>query len=179
MNETTIDKLLDGRMALEQPKKGYRIAVEKSRCHGIDQGEEQRVRAYLDCHGTKPSVLAEKAYTELTRDPRIADLDVDNPSIFKMIFMATYNLDAFREFIFESTFLQRFSLPVERVERLKTDNAELLAFGLEWLDFGLFGRMNFQVSEQAAQAVEAKVAEGKIPGLKPVEKGAEKTGEEN
>lgn len=113
-------------------------------------------------------MLAEKSYSELTSDPRLAGLDVDNPSIFKMIFMATYNLDAFREFIFESTFLERFALPLERVEKLRTDDEELLVFGYEWLDFGLFGRMNFQVSEQAAQEVEKKVAEGKIPGIKPV-----------
>ncbi len=148
---------------------GYRMAAGPDRCHGIGQGEPRRVRTYLDEQGTKPYVVAEKAYTEITRDPRVAGLDVENPAIFKMIFMATYNLDAFREFVFESTFLQRFALPVERVERLKTEDEALLEFGYEWLDFGLFGRMNFQVSEQAAQAVEQKVADGQIPGVKPVD----------
>ena len=42
----------------------------------------------------------------------------------------------------------------------------VIEFGYDWLDFGLFGRMNFQVGEQAAQQVERKVAEGKIPGIK-------------
>ncbi len=145
---------------------GYRLAAGPERCKGIGQGEERRVRHYLEEQGTKPYEVAEKAYLAVTRDPRVADLDVENPAIFKMIFMATYNLDAFREFVFESTFLQRFSLPVERVDKIRIDDEALLEFGYDWLDFGLFGRMNFQVGEQAAQEVERKVAEGKIPGIK-------------
>lgn len=144
---------------------GYRMAAGPERCHGIGQGEVRRVRAYLESQGVAPYVAAERDYTALTADPRIASLDVENPAIFKMVMMATYNLDAFREFIFESTFLERFALPVERVETLRTDDEALLSFGLEWLEFGLFGRMNFQVSERAAQQVEAKVAAGEVPGV--------------
>ena len=144
---------------------GYRMAAGPERCHGIGQGEVRRVRAYLESQGTAPYVAAERDYAAITGDPRIASLDVDNPAIFKMVMMATYNLDAFREFVFESSFLQRFALPLDRVERMRAEDEELLAFGLQWLEFGLFGKMNFQVSEQAAQQVEAKVAAGKIPGV--------------
>lgn len=143
---------------------GYRLAVGPERCHGYGQGEPRRVRTYLESQGVATFVAEEKLYQTITRDPRVAGLDVENPSIFKMVFMATYNLDAFRDFVFQSSFLQRFSLPKDRVERMHEDDLELLHFGYEWLEFGLFGKMNFQIGEQAAQAVEAKVREGKLPG---------------
>jgi hypothetical protein len=135
---------------------GYRLAVDQTRCKGLGQGEPRRVRAYLEQQGTAPYVAAEKEYAKITGDPRLPELDVDNPQVFKMIFMATYNLDAFRKFVFESTFLRRFQLEPGRVEAVKESDEELLRLGYDWLGFGLFGQMNFQIYEDAAQAVEGK-----------------------
>lgn len=137
---------------------GYKLAVTEDRCKGLGQGEPRRVRQYFEDQGTLPFVEAEKEFAKLTSDPRLAELDVDNPKIFKMIFMATYNLDAFRKFVFESSFLERFQLEPGRVEAIKESDEELLRLGYDWLAFGLFGQMNFQIYEQAAQAIEKKMS---------------------
>jgi Fe-S-cluster containining protein len=42
-------------------------------------------------------------------------------------------------FIFESTFLSRFDLPGERIERLKASDVELMKFGFDWTMFFLTG----------------------------------------
>ena len=55
-----------------------------------------------------------------------------------MFFMASYNIDKFREFVFESTFLQRFSVDEATQEKLKTDDLSLLKFGMKWLKDILF-----------------------------------------
>lgn len=55
----------------------------------------------------------------------------------KMAFMACYNLDVFSRFIFESTFLKRFSIPSKVIKLLKSDDVELLKFGVDWLRFSL------------------------------------------
>lgn len=55
----------------------------------------------------------------------------------KMAFMTCYNFDAFRRFIFESTFLKKFSIPPKMVKRLRIDDVELMRFGLNWLKFFL------------------------------------------
>lgn len=143
---------------------GYKRAVDETRCKGLGQGEPRRVRQYFADQGTAPYVEAEKEYAKLTSDPRLGELDVDNPKIFKMIFMATYNLDAFRKFVFESSFLERFQLEPGRVEAVKESDEELLRLGHDWLAFGLFGQMNFQIYEQAAKAVEAKMSGAEAEG---------------
>lgn len=157
---------------------GYRVAVGEDRCKGFGQGEPRRVRVYLESQEVGPYVAEEKLFQAISNDPRVASLDVNNPAIFQMVFMATYNLDAFREFVFQSSFLQRFALPKDRVERMRTDDLELLHFGYEWLEFGLFGKMTFQISEDAAQKMEARSAAGSLggvslPGHAPREAGAE------
>ena len=57
----------------------------------------------------------------------------------KMVFMASYNLDAFRRFVFDSSFLNRFKVPQERLRRLERSEEVLLELGMEWIEWVLWG----------------------------------------
>lgn len=57
----------------------------------------------------------------------------------KMAFMAIYNIDQFREFIFQSSFLRRYRVKSAILAKIKTDDVELLKFGFEWVKFFLWG----------------------------------------
>ena len=58
----------------------------------------------------------------------------------KMAFMACFNMDEFRTFIFESTFLSRFDVPQEKIETWFDSDVELMKFGFEWITFFLTGK---------------------------------------
>ena len=66
-----------------------------------------------------------------------------------MFFTACYDLDKFRTFVFESTFLERFELEPELVEKLREDDDELLRFAFRWLKLGLFGEPVLEVKDSA------------------------------
>jgi len=51
----------------------------------------------------------------------------------EMFFMVSYNIDKFRAFVFESSFLKRFDIDPEIQEKIKNDDIELLNFGVNWL----------------------------------------------
>ena len=57
----------------------------------------------------------------------------------KMAFMATYNIDRFRDFIFNSSFLKRYKLAEEAVKKLRTDDVELLRLAFDWVRFFVWG----------------------------------------
>ena len=57
----------------------------------------------------------------------------------RMAFMASYNLDAFRRFVFESSFLKRFKVPRKRLRCMEHDEEALLELGLEWIEWVLWG----------------------------------------
>jgi Fe-S-cluster containining protein len=57
----------------------------------------------------------------------------------KMTFMATYNIDRFRQFVFQSTFLSRYTVPSRVVERIHSDDADLLLFAMAWVKLLLWG----------------------------------------
>jgi hypothetical protein len=41
--------------------------------------------------------------------------------------------------VFESTFLRRFEVDEETVERIRTDDVELMKFGFRWVRYSLLG----------------------------------------
>jgi Fe-S-cluster containining protein len=63
---------------------------------------------------------------------------VDSPAL-KMAFMACFNGDEFKKFIFESTFLSRFDIPRETACKFKESDVELMKFGFDWVKFFLTG----------------------------------------
>ena len=56
----------------------------------------------------------------------------------QMFFMASYNIDKFRTFVFESSFLKRYPEDPQTLEKIKIDEVALLEFGLKWLKGLLF-----------------------------------------
>jgi len=57
----------------------------------------------------------------------------------KMAFMATYNIDQFREFIFNSTFRKRYKIKSAILKKIRSDDVAMMKFGLEWVNFFVWG----------------------------------------
>jgi hypothetical protein len=68
-----------------------------------------------------------------------------------MLYTACYDLDTFREFVFESSFLERFELDDRLIEDIKTNDVALLKFAFLWLRFALFKEPVVKVREGAAE----------------------------
>jgi len=57
----------------------------------------------------------------------------------KMAFMAAYNLDRFRGFLFDSSFFKRYHVKSDLKKKLRINDKALLLFGLEWIKFFVWG----------------------------------------
>ncbi len=68
-----------------------------------------------------------------------------------LFFMVSSNLDMFRDFLFNSNFLNAYEVDPMTVERIKGDDLELLKFSLKWLRYTMFGEGDFKVREEARQ----------------------------
>jgi Fe-S-cluster containining protein len=67
----------------------------------------------------------------------------------QMFFLVSYNIDKFREFVFESSFLKRYAIDESVLERIKDDEIALLKFGLKWLKWLLFKEGDFKLRADA------------------------------
>jgi len=74
---------------------------------------------------------------------------VENPAM-KMAFMATYNVDTFRRFVFDSSFLSRFIVHRNRLEEVRDSDAALLLLGFDWVRRFVAGEGPLQERDGAA-----------------------------
>ena len=68
-----------------------------------------------------------------------------------LFFMVSSNLDMFRDFVFNSNFLDAYEIDPAVVDRIRNDELELLKFSLKWLRFTMFGEGDFKVKGEARQ----------------------------
>lgn len=57
----------------------------------------------------------------------------------KMAFMSTHNVDRFRDFIFNSSFLTRYKIKSALLKKIKKDDTELMMFGFLWVKYYIWG----------------------------------------
>jgi Fe-S-cluster containining protein len=126
----------------------FRLISDLTRCQGLRASEALRISDWLVEQGVPLYDEMNRLFSEVTSPLRTQDLDIDNPQIQKMVFMALYNLDKFREFVFQSTFLERFDVDPIRVEKLKRSDTELMKFGFEWIKFGVFGQKTLWIKQK-------------------------------
>ncbi len=50
-----------------------------------------------------------------------------------MVFMACYNMDKFRQFVFGTSFLSRFAVPASRLAEIRASDEALMRFGFDWV----------------------------------------------
>ncbi len=85
--------------------------------------------------------------------------ETDEPTK-KMFFMATTDLDAFRRFIFGTSFLQRYAIDPEMHQKLQEDDETLLLLALDWLRTILFNEPTLPLREEVLQDSIAKARAG-------------------
>jgi Fe-S-cluster containining protein len=123
----------------------YSLVTDVSRCLGLKEKDLWQISDWMADQEVPVYEEMNERLSEITAPLMAQDLSIDNPAIAKMVFMALYNLDKFRDFVFNSTFLDRFEVPRERVEKVRDDDVELLLLGIDWVKFGILGEKLFHV----------------------------------
>lgn len=132
----------------------FKLITDSSRCKGLNENKTQRISNWLVEQGVPMYDEMNQLFSEITAPLQAQELDIDNPKIFQMTFMALYNLDVFRKFLFESSFMNRFELEPITIEKLKRSDLELLKFAFDWIKFGLFGQKTLRVKASAVPPME-------------------------
>ena len=125
----------------------FRYITDASRCSGLSEDCHTRISDWLIEQGVPMYDEMNTLLSQLTSPLRAQEVDIDNPQIRQMVFMALYNLDAFRKFVFESSFLDRFDLDEVTIEKVRRSDVELLRLAIDWIKFGIFGQKTFKVKE--------------------------------
>jgi Fe-S-cluster containining protein len=127
--------------ATGSPGRGDRefyFLVDESHCLGFREGREWTVEEWLKDQGAGHYNEMNRPWMEIvtSQSPRIQDLTGEKLGMF---YLTSYNLDRFREFVFQTKFLKVLDITSGVIGKIAADDEELLKLGMKWLKFALFG----------------------------------------
>jgi Fe-S-cluster containining protein len=153
----------------ESGKDEFYFMTKEEHCKGFEEDKEwtidewrkdQQADLYDDMNRGWMEILIKKKTFGEREFPEIKN---------QMFFMVYTNTDYFRAFVFESSFLQTYDIPQERIEKVRTDDAELLKLGFEWLRHSMFAEDNMKFKEGVLEGrkEQGDAALKKVYGNKP------------
>jgi len=137
----------------EETEDGFYFLVQEPHCRGFEEDKEWTVEEWRRDQGVDRHDEINSLWTELIVRKRSIPSNVRMTQKSKnMFFTASYDLDRFRRFVFESSFLTLYDIDPEEVERIRTDELALLNFSFRWLNWLLFKDGEFKMNESVAAA---------------------------
>lgn len=130
----------------------FYFLLDDRKCHGLDEPPELTIREWKDSQQTAEHDAANEELKEVTIHQFLTRGYSLEPEHRQMFFMACYNLDRFREFVFQSSFLRKFEIEPEVVEAIRDDDEALLRFAYRWLRFALFHEHTLKMNPEYEQA---------------------------
>lgn len=127
----------------------YRFIVGPDFCHGLNDERELTVEQWRKEQSLYPYDEMDHQLGDVMHAERIWEAPIRNPKMQDMIYMALYDPSRFRDFIFESSFLQKFKVDDDILEMIREDDTSLLYFAAQWLRFALFGKKGFLKIDRA------------------------------
>ena len=113
--------------------------VHESHCRGFEEKKEWTVKEWRQDQGVDIQDEVNSEWTDLVVRKRSFPPNIKlTDQAKKMFFMVSYNIDTFRSFVFDSSFLKRFEVDADTQQTLKSDDVALLKFGVNWLKDILF-----------------------------------------
>lgn len=123
--------------------------IKEPHCYGFDEKkkwtiaswrEDQEVDRYDEVNREWKSVLLRKNL------PGQPGLDENKQFQF---YMASYDLDRFKRYIFESDFLNVFDVDNETVEKIRNDEVELIQFAVKYIKYVMMLEESLKVKKDA------------------------------
>jgi len=120
-------------------------------CLGFEQDKEWTVTEWLKDQGITVYNKKSQPFMEITSSKNLLGEEDIEPAKKELFYISLYDLDRFRRHLFESRFFSLFNVEKEVIERIKTDDEELLDFGARWLKFSLFGENTISFKDDALE----------------------------
>jgi hypothetical protein len=126
---------------------GFYFLIQEDLCHGHGKGNGCTVREWAKGQDIEAYEMMAESFQQLMAHKFWRSDGPLSAEKAEMILLACYDLDRFRRFVFETSFLKRFDVDESRVEAMRADDSELLEFGIIWLRFCLFGEHTMKMTE--------------------------------
>jgi Fe-S-cluster containining protein len=140
-------------------QEGFYFVLKEDVCQGHQEDNKYTVGEWLDDQGINDYNEIGELFKDITLHDFFQKGGQLEPQKMDMFFTACYNLDRFRDFIFQSTFMEKFEVDEETQALIKADDVELLKFGYRWIRFAFFGEDTIRIKADVREAKKKKLKE--------------------
>ena len=116
-----------------------RFMIQEDMCKGHLEPKTWTLKKWMEDQGTVAMEEGNKPWMEIVAKLKAMKINDKQNHEISLFIMASYDLDTFRQFVFESSFLERFEVDINTVKSIRSEQESLLKFGMEWRLFALFG----------------------------------------
>lgn len=143
--------------SIDEETKEHYFMVEESHCLGHNEDKEWTVKEWREDQGVDEYNEMNDPWMGVITNAVVLTKEELSSKKLQMFYMVSYNLDAFRKFVFETKFLDVFDIEKEVIEQMKRDDVELMKFAIKWLRFSLFGGNALKIKDAVAEAQKKKL----------------------
>lgn len=127
--------------------------VKEDHCKGFQEDREWRISEWMQDQGMEEYNRINDLLMEL-HVRRVQKIWIQlTENHMKMFVMACYNLERFRDFVFQSNFLERFEIDEDRLRDITRSDLALLEFAFLWLRFALFREATLTIRRGGEQLI--------------------------
>jgi Fe-S-cluster containining protein len=128
----------------------FYFLVNEPHCLGFEEEQTWTVSEWREDQGVDRYDRINSQWTELLVRKRSFPSNLHlTEQAKRMFFLVSYNIDKFRAFVFESSFLRHYEIDEATLARIRSDEIALLQFGLKWLKWLLFKEGDFKIKSAA------------------------------
>jgi Fe-S-cluster containining protein len=141
-----------GEGADHKDEEKFFFIVKEDHCKGFKEDKEWTVAEWRKDQGVDVRDEMNKEWLRLVmRRKSFGHQASLSDQAKRMFFMTSTDLDHFRRFVLESTFLDTYIIDDETVEKIKNDDVELMHFSFKYLANALFGAEGLSIREDKIQ----------------------------
>lgn len=130
--------------------------IREPHCYGYHEKKQWTVASWREDQGVDEYDRINREWKSLQLRKNLpGHPPLDEKKQFQF-YMASYDMDRFRRYIFESKFLEVFDIDGETIEKLKTDEVELIQFGAKYIKYIMMLEQTLKVKEEVLRAKEKK-----------------------
>ncbi|MCL5022152.1 MAG: YkgJ family cysteine cluster protein [Nitrospirae bacterium] len=108
--------------------------VKEDHCKGFQESDEWTIASWREDQGVNRYDELNREWKSILLLRNVEKLALDEKKLL-MFYMACYDMDRFRRFIFESRFLDHFEVDEASKEAMRADDVELMRFGFKYLKY--------------------------------------------
>jgi hypothetical protein len=130
IGQGTLKKAADDKVVDEE----FFFFVKEDHCKGFEESQEWTVASWREYQCVDRYDALNRDWKSILLMRNVPEMALDEKKLM-LFYMACYDMDRFRRFIFDSKFLDHFEVDEASREKMRTDDVELMLFGFRFVKY--------------------------------------------